>query len=554
MISEAISIERERRFRLRGYGVALGCVTVAVAMTIFFRSVIEPSVFSLFLAAVMLSAWYGGLGPGLLATTVCVVVIESLFIPTSQTQWGIHVYVRFAIFTLVAVLISSLTGARKRAEEALRKAHADLELRVEERTAKLAEANQSLRVEIKERERTEKENQKLLYELAARVKELTALHCAAHLLQDENKAPSQLLHEIVELLPAACQRPENTVARIVFDGAEYVTTNFGRPFFREQHSAFTTLGGKHGYIEVGYSRPSAPEVEEGFSTEEKRLIESLAEMLQSYFQRQEAASQVAQVSRVLIESNRELWRLQSEIKRVEPLAALGRITGTIAHELGTPLNSVLGYVQLMAQDGLPESARRRLDIVRTQVERMVEIINHYLTNVRSSFQKQDRININALIQDTLVLLKPIFQQHRIEVKTELAESLPSLLADGPSLQRVLINLFDNSIDAIQERGIVTVATRSCAASGSRPAGLVITVSDTGAGISPEILPKVFNMFVTTKAPGKGSGLGLAISQEIVKGHGGEIEMTSVVGKGACARVFLPNDEQAKGTTLTGGQA
>ena len=554
MVSEALSIERERRFRLRGYGVALGCVTVTVALTIFFRSVIEPSVFSLFLATVMLSAWYGGLGPGLLATIVGVVVIESLFIPASQTQWGIHVYVRFAIFTLVAVLISSLTGARKRAEEALRKAHAELELRVEERTAKLAEANQSLRVEIKERERTEMENQKLLFELAARVKELTALQCSAHLLQDENKAPGQLLHEIVELLPAACQRPEVTVARIVFDGAEYVTTNFGRGFSRVQSSDFTTLGGKHGCIEVGYSRPSAPEVEEGFSTEEKRLIESLAEMLQSYFQRKEAASQVAQVSRDLIESNRELWRLQSEIKRVEPLAALGRITGTIAHELGTPLNSVLGYAQLMAQDGLPESARRRLDIVKTQVERMVEIINHYLTNVRSSFQKQDRVDINALIQDTLVLLKPIFQQHRIAVKTELAESLPSLLADGPSLQRVLINLFDNSIDAIQEHGVVTVATRSCAASGSRPAGLVITVSDTGAGISPEILPKVFNMFVTTKAPGKGSGLGLAISQEIVKGHGGEIEMTSVAGKGACARVFLPNDEEAKETNLTGGQA
>ena len=553
MVSEATSTEREKPFRPRGYGGAIGCVIVAVASTTFFRSVIEPSVFSFFLAAVMLSAWYGGLGPGLLATIVGVVVIESFFVPASQAQWGIHGYVRFAIFTLVAVLISSLTGARKRAEQALRKAHAELELRVQERTAKLAEANQSLRVEIKERERTEQENQKLLSELAARVKELTALHYSAHLLQDENKMPDQLLHEIVELLPTACQRPDATVARIGFDGAEYVTTNFESGLGRMQRSEFTTLGGKHGYIEVGYARASAAKGEESFSTEEKRLIESLAEMLQSYFQRKEAASQVAQVSRDLIESNRELWRLQSEIKRVEPLAALGRITGTIAHELGTPLNSVLGYAQLMAQDGLSESARRRLDIVKTQVERMVEIINHYLTNVRSSFQKQDRISINALIQDTLVLLKPILQQHRIEVNTELEESLPSLLADGPSLQRVLINLFDNSIDAIQERGIVTVATRSCAASGPRPAGLVITVSDTGTGISPEILPTVFNMFVTTKAPGKGSGLGLAIAQEILKGHGGEIEMTSVVGKGTCARVFLPSDEDGKDSTMTGAQ-
>ena len=158
---------------------------------------------------------------------------------------------------------------------------------------------------------------------------------------------------------------------------------------------------------------------------------------------------MAEVSRDLIESNRERWRLQSEIKRVEPLAALGRVTGPIAHELGTPLNSVLGYAQLMAQDGLSESAQRRLDIVRTQVERMVKIINHYLTNVRSSFQKQDRISINALIQDTLVLLNTVCHQHRIEVKTKLAESLPSLLAYGASLQSVFISLVDNAIDANQ---------------------------------------------------------------------------------------------------------
>ena len=248
MVSEATSIEREKPFRLRGYGVAIGCVIVAVASTTFFRSVIEPSVFSFFLAAVMVSAWYGGLGPGLLATIVGVVVIELLFIPTSEAQWGIQLYVRFAIFTLVAVLISSLTGARKRAEQALRKAHAELELRVQERTAKLAEANQSLRVEIKERERTEQENQKLLSELAARVKELTALHYSAHLLQDENKMPDQLLHEIVELLPTACQRPDATVARIGFDGAEYVTTNFESGLGRMHSSEFTTLGGKHGSI------------------------------------------------------------------------------------------------------------------------------------------------------------------------------------------------------------------------------------------------------------------------------------------------------------------
>jgi two-component system C4-dicarboxylate transport sensor histidine kinase DctB len=394
MIAETKGPANNAHSKLLGYGFALGCVAASTLLTWFLRPVIEPSVFSMFIAAVMISAWYGGLGPGLLATVLAVLTIESLppYLPqAAQTFHAVHGYVRLVLFTLVALLISSLTGARKRAEEGLREAQAELERRVEERTAELAKAN------------------------------------------------------------------------------------------------------------------------------------------------------------------RELWRLQSEIKRVEPLAALGQVTGTIAHELGTPLNSVLGYTQLLVQDGLSENARRRVDIIRVQVERMVEIINHYLTNVRSSFQKQHRVHINQLIEETLVMFKPIFQQHRVEVRTELAKSLPALLADGPSLQRVLINLFDNSIDAIKESGTVTIATASYPASGSKPAGVVVTVADTGMGISPDVLPKIFNMFVTTKPPGQGSGLGLAISQEIVKGHGGTIEVASELGKGTCARVFLPADKPMKDAASLGTQ-
>ena len=85
----------------------------------------------------------------------------------------------------------------------------------------------------------------------------------------------------------------------------------------------------------------------------------------------------------------------------------------------------------------------------------------------------------------------------------MSASLPAVLADGPSLQRVLINLIDNSVDAIKESGMVTITTQSYPASGSKPPGVLLTVSDTGMGIPPEVLPKIFTMFVTTKAPEKG---------------------------------------------------
>ena len=112
--------------------------------------------------------------------------------------------------------------------------------------------------------------------------------------------------------------------------------------------------------------------------------------------------------------------------RVEPLAALGRVTATSAHELGTPLNSVLGYSQLLAEEELPESARESVKIIETQVQRMVDIIHHYLSRTWSALQPHRQINFNELIRETPVLLKPIFQQHGIQATTALAESLPSL--------------------------------------------------------------------------------------------------------------------------------
>jgi signal transduction histidine kinase len=539
MVKEVPSIANLAHSQWLRYGFALAAVALSVTLTLFLRPVIEPSVFPFFIAAVMITAWYGGLGPSLLATILAVLAIETLFIQNPGPLRYLHGYIRLVLFVLVSLLISSLTAARKRAEEALLKAHGELEQRVRERTVELATVNESLRVEIKKRERTEQQNQKLLYDLGERVKELTALHRAAHLVQDEKKTRAAILQEIVDMLPDAGRYPDITAARIVFDGAEFQTSNFRPPFHQQLRTEFATLGGRRGSIEIVSLAVRPEELDEPFSPEEKRLAESLAEMLESYFQRREAADRVAQVSRELIESNRELWRLQSEFNRVEPLAALGRVTSTIAHELGTPLNSVLGYTQLMAQDELTENGRRRMEIIKTQVERMISIINHYLTSVRSSFQQRHRINVNGLVEETLVMLKPIFQQHRINLETELASSLPSIIADAPSLQRVLVNLLDNSIDAIKDGGTLKIKTDTCPSLGNEPPRIVITVTDSGEGIPPEMLNKIFEMFVTTKAPGRGSGLGLAICQEIVKEHGGTIEITSDVGKGTCARVYLP---------------
>jgi signal transduction histidine kinase len=389
------------------YGLAVGTVALATLLTKLLEPFIAPSIYPLFIAAIVVSAWYGGLGPALLATVFSTLALDYFFIvsPGHTLIPGVVYPLRLAAFGLVAIVISALTGGLQRAQEELRNEHAALEIRVQERTRELAETNTALRTEIAERRRTEQ--------------------------------------------------------------------------------------------------------------------------------------RLAQTTRELAEQNSELLRLQREMARVEPLAALGRITGTIAHELGTPLNSVLGYCQLVGQEELSESTRRRLDIIEGEVQRMVDIIQLYLSRARGARPDYSQVNVNELVRETTTLLEPIFQQRALSIKLALGNALPQIEGDAASLRRLLINLLNNAVDATAEGGRVIVVTRTRQASDSGALGVTIEVTDNGRGIPREILPKIFDLFVTSKAPGKGTGLGLAICQEIAKAHGGTLEVTSRVGEGTCARIFLP---------------
>lgn len=278
-----------------------------------------------------------------------------------------------------------------------------------------------------------------------------------------------------------------------------------------------------------------------------RLEEADAENRQLLAQLQgmnnELEERIARATQDLVVRNQELLRLQREMARVEPLAALGRIMGSIAHELGTPLNSVLGYSQFLAQEDLSQDARESLEVITAQTRRMVDIIQHYLGRTRDAVRNYQVINVNILIENTVHLLKPSFLQHQVEVTMTLAEKLPVIQGESASLQRVLINVINNAIDAMEDGGRLGLTTWASEPPETTRPGVIIEVIDTGSGISPEVLPQIFDPLVTTKAPGKGTGLGLAICQEIVRGHGGTISISNEVNKGACVRIFLPAEEQ-----------
>jgi two-component system, NtrC family, sensor kinase len=285
-------------------------------------------------------------------------------------------------------------------------------------------------------------------------------------------------------------------------------------------------------------------VKPSFLAEEKSLLDSLAEMLKLHLDRKEARDRIDRITRELIERNKELWSLQQEMGRVEQRVALGWMTGAIAHELGTPLNSVLGYTHLLTQEELSEKALRHVKTITSQVQRMTSIVQYYLDRTRGSTSKRSWVNINDLVSETLLLLDSVFAQKNVHPVMNLEESLPLVNAHGGSLQRVLINLLNNALASIRDKGEITIATRTELAQRQRPGvvpGIIMEVSDTGVGISADLLPRIFDLFMTTRPEGNGTGLGLAVSQEIVKEHGGKITIDSQVERGTTVTVFLPTN-------------
>ena len=392
--------------------------------------------------------------------------------------------------------------------------------------------------DVSEYKRLEAEKQKLVHDLQERIKELTVLHHATRLLQSDDRPAELLLEELVALLPAAWEYTDIAGARILFSDAVYATPRFS-PDGLTQSARFTTAAGKRGTVEIAYRQEGPDRSKKFFLAEEAELLDSIAEMLKLYFDRTEAKRRVDEITKQLVERNRELWSLQQELGRVEQRAALGWMTGAIAHELGTPLNSVLGYTQLLAQEDLPDKARRHVKTIASQVQRMTAIVQYYLDRTRGSTTERSRINLNQLIKETLAWLDSVFSEKEIRVTTDLDESIPLVNAHAGSLQRVLINLLKNAVASIRDEGEIIVKTQTAPALEHQRPGINVQIIDTGSGIPSDLLPRVFDLFITTRPQGSGTGLGLAVSQEIIKEHGGKISISSQIDHGTTVSVFLP---------------
>jgi two-component system NtrC family sensor kinase len=255
-----------------------------------------------------------------------------------------------------------------------------------------------------------------------------------------------------------------------------------------------------------------------------------------------ATSELARRNEELKVLNEALFESQRQLSQSEKLAALGQVTATMAHQIGTPLNSISGYIQLILQDGnLHPADRGRLEIVESQLDRLADSIKNLLSFTRQPKAELKAVDVNSILLELIHLGEPWFKTRGVELSTSLAPNLPLVLGDPIYLQTLFLNLITNALDAMSNGGLLTIKTQEASPSSSSENGrwLKISIIDTGIGITVESKKRIFDPFYTTKKIGAGTGLGLGICEKIVREHFGRLEVESAVGRGSSFFVFIP---------------
>ncbi|NUN92587.1 MAG: PAS domain-containing protein [Verrucomicrobiae bacterium] len=225
----------------------------------------------------------------------------------------------------------------------------------------------------------------------------------------------------------------------------------------------------------------------------------------------------------------------------ERLGAITTLAAGVAHEIGNPLNTLNIHLQLIERETCRQGACDREKVARhvrvcaDEVHRLDHILHRFLRAVRPTQPALEPCLANELLKETLDVLQPEIEKRGVLVEREFGRDLPRLLADRGQIQQVFFNLVRNGLQAMTSGGILRVRTELV---GER---LAITVRDTGGGIPPETLQRLFEPYFTTKS--EGTGLGLLIVQRVVREHGGLIEVSSEPGRGTTFRVLLPIAEK-----------
>ena len=492
------------------YGLALVSVVVALLIT---RGLADPQISGpLFIPAILLSAWYGGLGPGLLATGLSVLAID-YFLLLPATSMGIASLddaVYLLVFAVSAVFVAWLAGRQRRSEEALRQARDNLAAGVRD----VERTNERLEAEIVERKQAE-----------AEVRRQASLLDLTH---------------------------DSIFVRDLDDVITYWNRGAAERYGWSRAEAVGKVS--HDLMKTVFPAPLEEITAELYRTGrwEGELVHTKRDETQAYvasrwsLQRDEQGRPVG-----VLETNNDITErrdatealdaARSELARVTRVTMLGEITASIAHEINQPLAAVMMNGNacrrwLAADPPNLDEAREAAQRIVSDATRAGEVIARIRALVRREAPQKTTLDVNDVIRETLAFTRGEVERHAATLAEELADDLPRVVADRVQLQQVLVNLILNALDAMDgvAAGPHVLTIRSERADSG---DVAIEAKDSGKGIDPSQLDHIFDPFYSTKA--KGLGMGLAITRSIVEQHGGRIRATRNDGAGVTMRLTLP---------------
>jgi two-component system NtrC family sensor kinase len=243
------------------------------------------------------------------------------------------------------------------------------------------------------------------------------------------------------------------------------------------------------------------------------------------------------------QKTRELQNAHNQMLHAETMVSIGKMAAVMAHEINNPLSGILTYAKLLRRwldqgetgGKHRQDAEQCLDLVARESRRCGDLVKNLLTFSRSAPMNPAPTDLDVVIDQLVLLVQPKLDMSGIQLHLDLAADLPPLNCDAAQIEQVLLALVSNAIDAMPRGGNLWLGT--CLRADSNE--IEIQVRDDGSGIPPDILPRIFEPFLTTKESGHGVGLGLAVSHSIVERHRGKIRVQSEVGRGTTFTITLP---------------
>lgn len=353
-----------------------------------------------------------------------------------------------------------------------------------------------------------------------RIKELDCLYQVAQFVVIESNTDAAL-DKITSIVPHGWQHTKESCARITFKENIYCSSNFFESSVCQSEKIL--IGTQEvGAIDVFYRPHLALESKYPFLIEERNLLKGIANIISFYLEKQRDDENSKLIGQQLLHADR--------------LASIGQLAAGVAHELNEPLGNILGLAQLSLKlPELPDLAKKDLCKIEDCVIYSREIIKKLMEFSRQSSLCKEKINLNEVIDNSIIFLEARCIKDGIEIIKQYTEKI-IVTADPNQIKQVITNLTINATQAMKNGGRLIISTRK----DSKKA--ILSIEDTGIGISGENISKTFMPFFTTKDVGEGTGLGLSVVYGIIQSHNGDIKVSSEPGKGTIFEICLPLEE------------